>query len=588
MFFLPNGLDFTDEGLYCSDAWRFAQGDSPFLDSLGAFGLSSWWLSWVFHVFPGCGLLDLRVVWAITMLLYAFVTAALLLRYFSPITSFAGAAIGLFFATSGTTKVLNYNTMPILGLLVAVWLWLFACRQRGKFQLLLAGGAGVAAFLATTCRISLLPIVLLPVSTVLYDYFCGIKMEGRLQTIIAFLATYIGGLACFFLAVFIAGLSGNLFASLVASTTVPGHSLHELIVNLRDSTFYYLLPAIPILFVLFIKRFRSMKALIKQHKRIVLCIIVPVLISCLAIVVLNWDATFKVAGWLKRGILDLSLDPFARPSRGSLLFLLALAIALVLANTIFHVFYSRLRKEGAKTHDIYRLGFIAVFLSFLMIPGTNNVPASSIKAISYLPLAMAFCLSWSWVLEQKKGAVNINIRWFAGIALVFLSLVYLFYGIVPGCYPYRDSYVGELTGHASATKLCGIITTSERAHIADQLIEAVKSNSEPGDRILAYENLPMLYYLTDRLPSVKTTWLTETFPKSLRESILEDMINRDRLPQLVIRATYTTRNPRWPEVQRPLYWKGNQQETDPIDKYVREHYKVLQDVDGFQIMVPME
>lgn len=66
------------------------------------------------------------------------------------------------------------------------------------------------------------------------------------------------------------------------------------------------------------------------------------------------------------------------------------------------------------------------------------------------------------------------------------------------------------------------------------------------------------------------------------------MINRDRLPQLVIRATYTTKHPNWPTTQRPLAWKEDQQETDPIDKYVREHYRVIQEIDGCQVMVPVE
>lgn len=581
---LPEGLDFTDEGLYCSEAWRLAQGDTPFLDSLGVSGLSFWYLSWVLHVIPDCGLLGLRVVWAITMLLCASVTAALLLRRFSPTISFAGAAIGLFFATSGTIKVLSYNTMPVLWLLIAVWLWLSACRQGGKPQLALAGGAGIAAFMATTCRISLLPIALLPAATIVYDYVCGVKMEGRLRSIIAFLATYTGGVACFVLAVFIAGLSGAFSSSLAATMSLITHSTSAMIFNFRDSTLYYVLPAIPILHVFLVARIGNIAALVERHKRTFLYVVVPIMVLCVVIAALNWDAILKIAAWHKRDVLALSLNPFVPPVGRSHLFLFALAIGLVLGSTIFHIFSSHLRGEKAESHNMHRLGFVALFLSFLMMPGTANLPARSNVAL-LLPLAMAFCLSWSWVLELKNGVTGTGIRWLARVALAFLSLVYLFYGIVPSCYPYRDSYVGELTGQASATKLRGITTTGERAHTVDELIEAVKSNSQPGDRILAYENMPMLYFLTDRLPSTQTTWLTETFPASLRQHVLDDMIKRDRLPTVVVRATYTTEGPCWPVVQHPLHWKDGEQEIDPVDRYIREHYKVIDEVDGFQIMV---
>jgi hypothetical protein len=42
----------------------------------------------------------------------------------------------------------------------------------------------------------------------------------------------------------------------------------------------------------------------------------------------------------------------------------------------------------------------------------------------------------------------------------------------------------------------------------DLLVEAVQSNSEPGDRVLAYENLPMLYFAADRLPAADRSWLS--------------------------------------------------------------------------------
>jgi len=587
IFFLPKGLDFTDEGLYCSEAWRLAHGDRPFVDSFIGSGLSFWFLSWVFRICPECSLLGLRVAWAIVMLLCALVTANLMLKHFSPVVSFTGAAVSLFFVTGGAIKVLSYNSMPILGLLLVAWLWLTAIRQSGRIALILAGGAGILAFLATSCRVSLLPIVFLPILTIAYDRCCRVKMDGQLRATIAFVAAYLGGLACFFLILFIAGMAGEFSSSLMITTSVPGHSLKDMIFNLRDSGLYYFLPTLPILAAVFIKRFKGIVVFVKKHSKTAMYIAFPILVACIFIIILDWTTIYKVLGWLKYDALSLLSASFTY-SRRPLLLLLALAIGVVLADVIFHIFDSANDRAISRTHDRCRLGIIAIFLSFLMILGTNNVPAYSVRDMSWLLIPMAFGLSWLWVIKQARHASKTRfVRLLKG-ALIALLLLYTFYGILPNSYPYRDSPTGELDTVPAATKLHGILTTNDRADTVDRLIEAVKLNSEAGDRILAYENLPMLYYLTDRLPSTTATWLTEIFPKSLRESILEDMINRDRLPQVVIRATYTTRHPNWPTTQHPLRWEGNQQETDPIDKYVTEHYQVIQEIDGFQVMVPVE
>jgi len=587
IFFLPKGLDFTDEGLYCSEAWRFANGDRPFVDSLGGSGLSFWFLSWVFRICPACSLLGLRVVWAIVMLLCALVTANLMLKYFNPVVSFTGAAVSLFFVTGGIIKVLSYNSMPILGLLLVAWLWLTASRRSGKLELILAGGAGVLALLATACRISLLPIVFLPILTIAYDRCCRVKTDGQLRATIAFVAAYLGGLACFFLVQFIGGMAGEFSSSLITTTDVPGHSLKDMIFNLRDSSLYYLLPTLPILVAVFIKRFKSIVVFGRKYGKTVMYIVFPILVACICIIILDWTILCNVLGWLKEDALSLLFASFTYSWRPPL-FLLALAIGVVLADVIFHIFDSDNDMTISRTHDRCKLGIIAIFLSFLMILGTGNVPAHSVKYMSWLPISMAFGLLWLWGIKQSGHAIKTRFVWLLKGAFIALLLLYTFYGIFPNSYPYRDGFIGELDTMPAATKLHGILTTKDRADTVDRLIEAVKINSEAGDRILAYENLPMLYYLTDRLPSTTATWLTESLPKSLRESILEDMINRDRLPQLVIRATYTTRHPNWPTTQHPLYWKENQQETDPIDKYVREHYQVIQEIDGFQVMVPVE
>lgn len=594
VYFLPKGLDFTDEGLYCSDAWRFANGDVPFRDSLTGSGLSFWYLSWVFRVFPSCGLLGLRVAWAIVLFLCACVTALILVRYFSVFSSFAGATLGLLFASAGTMKVLNYNTMPVLWLLLAVWLWLSACRQAGRLQAVLAAGAGAAAFIATTCRISLVLVVLLPVASILYDALRHTRTGVRAKAVGVFLGSYGAGVFCFVMWLLTAGLLEDFFVSLGLTTAVPGHSFSDLIVFLGVSLVYYLLPGFAMLSVYGLVHLRRLWPAI-GHRREVLWRARAVFGFLLVITGLlvgtsesYSNIVVRAAHLLIRGVRQFSLEFYYPPSFYTVHLLLAIAIGLLLLAFFLHVIRSQESSQHPSGNDVHKLGFLAISCSLLMIPGTAAVPAWSVLAMAFLPLGLAFCWCWTWTFRRWRCPTHDAVTWGTRLALVLACAVCLLYAIAPSMYPYRDGFAPRLDGAPMTPKLNGIATTSERASVVDQMVEAVVARSKPGDRILAYENLPMMYFLTDRLPSTHHTWISENMPRTFRQYNLEDMIERDRLPAVVVRATHTARNRYWPESRTPLGWTGDQQLNDPLDAYVREHYQVVEEVGGFEILLPVE
>lgn len=255
------------------------------------------------------------------------------------------------------------------------------------------------------------------------------------------------------------------------------------------------------------------------------------------------------------------------------------------AAAIRHLFKALGIGKNNKEHPVYRLAVLALLMSILMILGTGDYPASySVRAIAWLPVSAAFCLSWSWIEWQLARMSNNGYRWLIRSPLILAALIYVFCGIVASCFPYRDNFIGNLNSQPASTKLQGIRTTAERAQILDRLVAAVERNSKPGDRILAYENLPMLYFLTGRLPATNTTWVSDFLPLTVKQSILSDMVKRDRLPTLAIRAQYSTREVLWPLVSNPLIWDA----ADPIDSYIREHYRIINEIDGFQIMVPVD
>ena len=585
IFFLPAGVDVTDEGYYCSTAWRFSQGDLPYADSNATNGLSFWFTSWVFYIYPGCGLLGLRIVWAVFMLLYALAMAGILLRYFDPVLSFAASGVSLFFVTGGAIKVLCYNQVPVLGLLVAVWLWLAACESGGRKQVLLAAGAGISALLATLCRISLLPILLLPVLSIVYDSLCGFRPAGRMKAAIAFMAAYIIGLACFFLALYIFDLLNYFSSSLFTSTDRPGYTLNEMINHFLYSFLFLLIPAVLLSIVILLKNYQTVVAALQKNRKFSTGVSIIVAVLCFLALFPGREVIYQVLLYIRWYTYGLFTNPFSREMQEYSHILLALAFSIAFAVAVLHFVYAVSHRKNNKEHAVYRLSIAALFMSILMILGTGNYPAPfSVRAIAWLPISVAFCLSWTWVEWQTARMSNNGCRWLIKLPLILAALIYVFCGVVASCFPYRDNYIGNLNSQAASTRLQGIRTTAERAQILDSLVAAVERNSSSGDRILAYENLPMLYFLTNRLPSPNTTWVSDFLPVPVKQSILKDMVERNRLPTLIIRAQYSTREVLWPVSKNPLKWDY----ADPIDAYIREHYRIVEEIERFQIELPID
>jgi len=575
MFFLPRGIGLAYEGWYYSEAWRLAQGDLLFIDTLGSSTtLSFWWLSWIFRIYPGCGFLEVRIIWAIVMLVCALVTANLMLRYFNPLVVFTGAAAALFFV-DGVTSItsLSYITMPVLPLLLAAWLWLIAHHRTGKVQLLLAAGAGAAAFIATTCKVTLVIIIFLPILTLVYDRCCGVKTDGLWRAAITFFVTYLIGVLCFFLAVGSMGLIPYLFSGWALAESFGAHGLHQLAHMMIWSSLFIILPGLVV--VLIITFFRYRKNLIAfsiKHKQAIKHNI-PIIIACvLLFTILGWFYLNEWDGfrYMRLLVAHLIRDPIVIKATW-LLFVSATGV--IIADIIFrlfnHIFNLRTGEDVARTHDRCRLGIMAIFSCLILTLGTNEFPARTAWLGAWLLISLAVGLSCVWFAGWSGHPIKLRPVWLLRILCISFLLLFSCYAILRDSHPYGDSPVWELNVSPKTARLHGILTTPQHVYLIDSLVDAIDRNSEVGDRILVYYQMPMLYYLTDRLPSTHITWLRADIGNAARQSALEDMIQRDRLPKVVV-----------------YYPRGDRASDDPIHEYIQENYAVVQEFGGFKVMLP--
>jgi hypothetical protein len=84
-----------------------------------------------------------------------------------------------------------------------------------------------------------------------------------------------------------------------------------------------------------------------------------------------------------------------------------------------------------------------------------------------------------------------------------------------------------------------IFTTRERATIVNDLLVGIKPYVKDGDSLIAYESIPMVYYLTNTKPFLHNSWLTG-LNKASFSRMVEGIAKGNRPLPIVIRQKFET------------------------------------------------
>ncbi len=94
-------------------------------------------------------------------------------------------------------------------------------------------------------------------------------------------------------------------------------------------------------------------------------------------------------------------------------------------------------------------------------------------------------------------------------------------------------------------KLTNVYTTKERASVVNELLSEIKKYVKPNDYLLAFNELPMLNYLTDTKPYISTSWIKLIYnEKSLLEQ-LDTSVKTKGLP-VILRQKANMGGTNWP------------------------------------------
>ena len=140
---------------------------------------------------------------------------------------------------------------------------------------------------------------------------------------------------------------------------------------------------------------------------------------------------------------------------------------------------------------------------------------------------------------------------------------------------YRDLDVDRLTAPFEHPKLKGIHSTPEKAATLEELLDYLDERVKPRDYFLAYNYIPMLYFLTQSRPAYGAAWARDDWPLPVRQRLLNKMIEHKRIPEYCVRMLA------WPVNS----WKRVMpyDERSPLDLFVNSNYYMEHIIYPFEI-----
>jgi heme/copper-type cytochrome/quinol oxidase subunit 4 len=131
--------------------------------------------------------------------------------------------------------------------------------------------------------------------------------------------------------------------------------------------------------------------------------------------------------------------------------------------------------------------------------------------------------------EQTKW-----IRSFGVLMLIFTCLIHAYF------YPYFDRKNRlEMTHSIDNKHLKGIFTSEERAASFNQLLTESEKYVKPNDYVLAYDCMPMYYYVTETRPYIRNSW-PYLYQKELFKNELQKAQERTKILPVVVMQNIKT------------------------------------------------
>lgn len=247
------------------------------------------------------------------------------------------------------------------------------------------------------------------------------------------------------------------------------------------------------------------------------------------------------------------------------------------------------------------LAFIAGLVLLLVPLGSTNGLVNSIYG---LWLALPLTLTWLWRSSDRTlqwrfkasgdgfettGQFSIAAGGFRVFAMTLVLAILLLSLAASWRNTYRDSTNRLAMTHPVAHSLLrGIRTTAARAKVVQELLDALSRCAKPGAEVLAYNGIPIVYFLTETHPWLGSSWSDYESAEKLAAQLRKKEESGAPLP-CIVRATGSTYANSWPvDAGPPPSWWHQDEPRRVFAAFEQRHgYDVVWSNGFFQILLPV-
>jgi hypothetical protein len=155
-------------------------------------------------------------------------------------------------------------------------------------------------------------------------------------------------------------------------------------------------------------------------------------------------------------------------------------------------------------------------------------------------------------------------------------------------FTYRDSHDRMAMRTAIAhPKLRGIYTTADRAGSLQGLLQALRPLVRKGDALMDHMQLPLIYFLTETRPYLRSSWANLYEPPAFKASLERALADERDLP-VFVRTKVDTCHPNWPvETYKPWLTDRFVENQRAVETFLAaQNYEKHWENNAFEIWLP--
>jgi hypothetical protein len=565
LLFIFQGFNFTESGYTAVFYQRIFSDPSSVQYNFG------YWLTGIIggtwlKLFPGLGLLGLRIAGVICTTVTFGISYNLLKKYLQTAPLRLGLLLIIFFLST-SVKELNHRDITSLFFMCSAW-FLYTGLTGEKYSRL---------FIAGTC-IAVNLFVRLPNILNLF-LICAVWFSGYLQRIpfrriaihsLIFLSGFFTMAASLFLLMKAFHHNIIFFKNLeilrhVSNNQVNTQSLHD--------TFKPYLQQYALALIVSVMVIVSLWSFAAAWRRMKLEI--PVL-----------RGFWPVGKYLILALLTGMCIYHARIDSNFWywLFLFYLGTSLIIAVLII---------SGRQPREMQLLSFIGSLMLLILPLGSHALLMTIGKYGMWImvPITVDYLLnvrslSSSVVISENRRhtydqVINTGQMNSLRNGFIFLTFTYL----LSDCYFYPYGDLGnriDMKYEVNNPHVSRIYTTPEKAIAVDELLSETKKYIRPDDYVLAYDGFPVFYYLTDTKPFLHHSWLWLYDGGIFKEELQKSLDETHICPVVIIRK------PRYNDPEHGQYSNPFREKTlDFMQGFLHKYqYRQIWENDFFRLFVP--